>query len=96
MRIDRYTKATLTIIAIALLAIAYNQTIGTGRVAHAAGKFADVQFSGMPQGLTAIDTRTGDIWGYEQQGLGRGGMVEYIGRLTELGKPLVKDPSVKK
>lgn len=90
MKTDRYTKGILTVIAAGVLTIACNQaTSAPGSVAHAAGKFADVQFSGIPGGVVAVDTRTGDIWGYASSG-SLGDQVSYMGRIDELGKPLVK------
>jgi len=98
MRIDMYTKAILTLIACALLVIAGNTLTKPTRSVAAAesdnieaqiGGLTGVQFSYAANGgLLAVDTRTGDIWLY---GLGGelGYSVGHLGRIDELGKPLI-------
>lgn len=89
--VDRYTKIVLTIIAAALVTIACNQVSSApGATARAAGKLASVQFSGVPIGFIAVDTNSGDVWSYDNtHGQGIDG-VTHIGRIDEVGKPLVK------
>jgi len=94
MKTDRYTKAILTVIALALSVIAYNQAAGPGSVAHAAGKFSNVQFSGSPIGFIAVDADSGDVWSYDNtHGQGIDG-VTHIGRIAKLGEVPVKDAPV--
>jgi hypothetical protein len=84
MRIDLYTKAVLTIIAIMLSVIASNQLISP-RVASAQGSFAGVQFTG--PGGSFFDSRTGEIWVYALDD----GRPFYKRRITKLGQPLAKE-----
>src|SRR5579863_9260399 len=63
MRIDLYTKAVLTIIAIALAVIASNQFISPGG-ASAQGTFAGLQFSSAGGYSYFFDSRTGEVWSY--------------------------------
>jgi len=88
MRIDLYTKAILTLIACALLVIAGNALTTPTRSVAAAGGLTGVQFSYAMGSLLAVDTRTGDIWVYGLGGEG-GSRVDHLGRIGELGKPLV-------
>jgi len=88
MRIDFYTKAVLTLIALALLVIAGNSLINPKQNVAAAGKFSDVQFSYAMGGILAVDTRTGDIWDYGLGGEGGSG-VQLLGHIDEIGKPLI-------
>jgi hypothetical protein len=83
MRIDLYTKAVLTIIAIMLSVIASNQLVSP-LVASAQGSFAGVQYTGFPNSF--FDSRTGEIWEYYTAGEFQGKL-----RLTKLGQPLVKE-----
>ena len=84
MKPDIYTKAVLTVIAIMLAVIASNQYINPPATAHAqAGPFAGVQFfGGDGGGVTAVDTRTGEVWSYFSDGPIRSHM-----RITRLGQP---------
>jgi hypothetical protein len=63
MRIDLYTKAVLTIIAVMLAVIASNQLVSP-RIASAQGGFAGVQWNGS-DGF--FDSRTGEIWVYNTE-----------------------------
>jgi hypothetical protein len=85
MRIDLYTKAVLTIIAIALAVLASNQFISP-RVASAQGTFAGLQFSSAGGYSYFFDSRTGEIWSYS---IGDGKM-QAKRQLTKLGQPLVE------
>jgi hypothetical protein len=89
MRIDVYTKTILTLIALLLAVIALRPLIQPQSKALAAGKFSDVQFTLSFGGLYAVDTRNGDIWHYGMGG-DAGNVVERLGRIDELGKPLAK------
>lgn len=81
MRIDRYTKVVLTVIAIALTTIACNSLIHPSGVV-ADSPLAGVQASAGMGGILLFDTKTGQMWGYE------GKKAEYIGKITKLGEPL--------
>jgi hypothetical protein len=63
MKPDLYTKAVLTIIALALVLIACNQYVHPAITADAQGPFAGVQYSN----VVFFDSRTGDIWSYESR-----------------------------
>jgi hypothetical protein len=84
MRIDLYTKAVLTIIAIALAVIASNQIVSP-RVASAQGTFAGLQFTSGGGWSYFFDSRTGEIWSYS---IGDGKM-QAKRRLTKIGQPMV-------
>jgi len=84
MRIDLYTKAVLTIIAIALAVIASNQFISPGG-ASAQGTFAGLQFSSAGGYSYFFDSRTGEVWSYS---IGDGKM-QAMRQLTKLGQPMV-------
>ncbi len=88
MRIDLYTKAILTLIACALLVIAGNTLIQPTRSVASARGLTGGQFSYANGGLLAVDTRTSDIWVYGLGGDG-GYSVGHLGRIDELGKPLI-------
>jgi hypothetical protein len=84
MRIDLYTKAVLTVIALLLAAIVFKQYISPNAVALAQGPFAGVQYSSDRGGPTFFDTRTGEVWAYYIEGTVRN---KY--RVSKLGQPLV-------
>lgn len=90
MKLDRYSKLILTVITLMLTVIACKSVIQPGAAA-AEGPLAGVQFARNMVGFFAIDSKTGDVWGYfgqpDQKGLPN---VEYEGRFTELGKPLAR------
>ena len=85
MRIDLYTKTILTVIALALTLIACKSLVQPSDVA-AQGSLAGAQFIAVGRGFWAIDTRGGDIWEYPYTG----GDPTHIGKISQLGKPLVK------
>jgi hypothetical protein len=80
MRIDRYIKIVLTVIAIALTTIACSSLVHPSGVA-AEGPFAGVQASAGMGGILLFDTKTGQMWIYENK------RAEYAGRITKLGEP---------
>ncbi len=84
MRIDFYTKAVLTIIAITLSVIASNQLISP-RVANAQGSLAGLQFTGGGGWSYFFDSRTGEIWSYSIAD----GKMQAKRRLTKIGEPMV-------
>jgi hypothetical protein len=86
MRIDRYTKAVLTVIALLLTVIALRPYVSPDAVAQAQGTFTGVEFSAGPGGLNFFDTRSGEIWGYSSAGPFSDKL-----RLTRLGQPLIKE-----
>jgi hypothetical protein len=67
MRIDRYTKTILTIIAL-LLAVIVLKPLFQPQPAMAEGKYAGVQFSYSGGNHAFFDTRTGDVWEYGEDG----------------------------
>jgi hypothetical protein len=84
MRIDLYTKAVLTIIAVMLAVIAANQ-LASPRVASAQGPFTGVQFDAKANSF--FDSRTGEVWYYDS--VNGTGKLAFKERLTKLGQPLV-------
>jgi hypothetical protein len=61
MKPDIYSKAVLTIIALALVLIACNQYVHPATTASAQAQFAGVQYV---VDHVFFDTRTGEIWTY--------------------------------
>jgi hypothetical protein len=86
MQIDRYTKGVLTVIAVLLAVIALRPYVNPDAVAHAQGQFAGVEFSAGPGGLNFFDTKTGEIWGYNNAG-----PYKEKFRLTKVGGPLASE-----
>ena len=90
MRTDLYTKMILTVIAIALLTIACNYFVKPVAVS-AQGSLTGVQFFGFGTAIWAVDTHTGDIWAYAFDiDSGNPKPPEHVGKIVQLGKPLVK------
>ena len=92
MRADCYVKVCLTLIVLLLGIIAIRPLVQPDTVLAQSSKWSDLQFSTSTGILAFFDTRTGDVWGYTAT---RAGTLvefqpEYAGKLTELGKPLVK------
>ena len=81
MKIDLYTKAVLTGIAVLLTALA----LRPGTVVQAQGSFTGVQFAVTPVGYSFFDSRTGEVWEYN------GTALHTTYRVPKLGQPLVKD-----
>jgi hypothetical protein len=90
MKPDLYTKAVLTVIAIALAAIAVNQYANPKTAVQAQGTFAGVQYSNG----SFFDTRTGEVWVYNGCcGLGEGnGKFAGKMKLTKLGQSMSFTP----
>jgi disulfide bond formation protein DsbB len=91
MRTDTYIKAVLTVIAFLLLLIACNQYINPESKARAEGPFAGLQFSVTPTTIHLFDTRTGEIWVYNDEWNNdpSNGHLRRKYRLTKPGQPLV-------
>ncbi len=95
MRIDTYTKAVLTVIALLLAVIVFKPLIRPDTTATAQGSFAGVQMIG--PALTFFDTRTGEIWEYQgcyyDDDTAICGQLQPLQkyRLTKLGQPLVRE-----
>ena len=88
MRIDLYTKAVLTVIAVFLAVIALKLIVQPQPVA-AEGAFSGVQINFDENGgMEFFDTRTGDIWRYGSYGSSQ--PVWNHLKLTQLGGPLQK------
>jgi hypothetical protein len=85
MRVDVYTKVILTVIALALLAIACNSVVRPTTVS-ADSALSGVEFLAIGPGFMAIDTRSGDIWEYPYEP----GNPTHMGKITRLGQPLTK------
>jgi hypothetical protein len=86
MRVDWYTKSVLTVIAVLLGVIAVRPYVSPDTVAHAQGQFAGVEFSAGAGGLNFFDTKTGEIWGYNNAG-----PYKEKFRLTKVGGPLASE-----
>jgi hypothetical protein len=67
MRIDRYTKTILTLIAL-LLAVIVLKPIFQPQPAVADGRYSSVQFSYSGGNHAFFDTRSGDVWEYGDKG----------------------------
>jgi hypothetical protein len=85
MRVDLYTKAVLTIIALALVLVAGNHYVHPATTASAQGSFVGLQFADSG-GATFFDPRTGELFEYTARGGFDG---KY--RLTKLGQSMVKE-----
>jgi len=86
MRIDWYTKAVLTVIAVFLGVLALRPYFSPDAVAHAQGSLTGVQvWYGDVASPKFFDPRTGEVWGYS------GGKLESKSKLTGVGAALVKE-----
>lgn len=59
-------------------------------IAASGGKFDYVQNWSGGKGFVIFDSRTGDLWVYSGEALEGKKAPDYVGRLTELGKPFAK------
>jgi hypothetical protein len=80
MRIDRYTKMILTLIALLLATLAF-KPIFQPQPLMAAGGYTGIQFSYSGGNHAFFDSRSGDVWEYGDKGNFRN---HY--KVTELGK----------
>jgi hypothetical protein len=87
MKPDLYTRAVLTVIALALVLIACNQYVRPATTASAQGPFAAMQFTGDAHSFTLFDQRTGDIWTYFQAGPDMN-MILHHAKVSAPGKPV--------
>ena len=93
MKTDTFTKVTLAIIAISLFFIAFKPILHPSpAVASPSYKIDNIQYfgTGMYRNKNVIvlfDSRTGQVWAY---GINVEGEPSYLGKLTELGKPMVE------
>jgi hypothetical protein len=87
MKLDLYTKAILTVIALMLVVIACKTVIAPETTASAQGPFAGVQFTSDTGQMFFFDTRTGEGWEYNYKG-GRPEVWDKW-RVTKLGQPIV-------
>ena len=85
MRIDLYTKAILTIVAL-LLAVIVMKPILQPQSALAAGSFAGIQFGYSGGNHAFFDGSTGDVWEY-----GDNGQFRQHYKVHELGKDHDRD-----
>ncbi len=87
-----FRNGTLVLIALLLALLAVRPLVAVpapstqASLASLQPPFTSVQFSGSPRGFLAIDSRTGAVWSYENDG----SVCMYVGRITMLGKPLDK------
>lgn len=92
MKVDFYTKAILTLIAIFLGVLSLRPIIEPeGAFAGASDKFGNLAFASYEDHVLFFDRKTGDVFNYF---IGRS-IKPYFGRIVELGEPLVK-PKKKK
>lgn len=91
MKTDLYTKAVLTVIAFLLLLTACDRYINPPVAVQAEGPFAGVQFSIDHGDYQFFDTRTGDLWEYYagSSNYHLPPKWTYLGKVTQLGQPLV-------
>jgi len=87
MKIDKFTKVVLLVIAVFLGIVALKPLVQIETVSAYPGDFEYVKPIGMLMSIAFfLDTRNGDIWGYDLDE----GKIYYSGKLVKLGKPLVK------
>jgi hypothetical protein len=86
MRIDWYTKGVLTVIAVLLGVIALRPYVSPDAVAHAQGSFAGMQYGGGKFNPEFFDSRTGDMYDYEEGFF----KTPLHLRMTKPGAPLVE------
>jgi hypothetical protein len=86
MRTDLYTKAVLTVIALALALIALKPMISPAVAVQAQAPSANLQFLGGSD-VIVMDKQTGYLWVYRVSGGGGTEMLP-LGRFLGPGKPL--------
>lgn len=94
MKIDTFTKIILAVIAVSLVLIASKplpsqHTFAADLPGHKMDyiqSFGTTMY-GERNAVILFDSRTGDVWAY---GINVEGQPSFLGKLTELGKPLVK------
>jgi hypothetical protein len=84
MKPDLYTKVVLTVVALMLVLIACHHYADPSSKASAEGPFAGVQFSGVGYSFVLFDSRTGDVWYYDQ---GPREMLVHHTRVSAPGQP---------
>jgi hypothetical protein len=96
MHTDLWTKTVLALIAVFLGLIAVRPFFIGDPVQAGVADFDHVRYLGRfgignLSGNLLMDVRSGDIWGYGvgSHGGSTEGEVIYVGRLTQLGQPLV-------
>ena len=84
MKMDLYTKITLTIIALVLIGNLLKPVLSPSVVqAREEAKFSHLQYSINTEGVVVFfDTKTGNMWFYHDE------KPHAILKLNELGKPL--------
>ena len=100
MKIDSFIKVTLVMIAILLGIIVANDNLKSHEAnADPGASFDYVQvlcsscaFPGLPREghIILFDSRNGNIWAYSDEAMAGKATPSYCGKLTELGKPIVK------
>lgn len=93
MKVDRFVRAMLIIIAILLAVNCVTNPRLPAVDAQAQSKIMSWGLIGdmstRSNVLVLYDTSTGDVWGYREDSLLAGQPV-YIGKITQLGRPLSK------
>jgi hypothetical protein len=90
MKTNLYTKAVLTVIALALVMIACNEYVHPETTASAqSALLGGVLVTGGDGAYSFLDTRTGDLWTYGWSA-SEGDHYEwsYLGKITKMGQPL--------
>jgi hypothetical protein len=93
MKTDTFTKVTLAVIAVSLFLIAFKPLLHPSpAVASPTYKMDYIQSFGTAMYgnkniIVLFDSRTGQVWAY---GINVEGEPSYLGKLIELGKPIVK------
>ena len=101
MKFDSFLKVTLVMIAIFLGIIAANGYLKSHEaIASPGAKFDYIQIWAMGYSLPGLphdshiilfDTRNGNVWAYSDGAMVGKGTPSYIGKLAELGKPILKN-----
>jgi hypothetical protein len=84
MRIDRYSKVVLTVIAL-LLGLIVCRQYGSPETVAAQGSLIGVQMAVTPLGYTFFDTRSGEVWEYS------GANLHAKHRMIKLGQALAAE-----
>jgi len=100
MKFNSFIKVTLVMITFFLGIIVANGYLKSDEaIANPGGKFEYVQMWAMGYSLPGLpreahiilfDSRNGDVWAYSDTAMVGKGTPSYLGKLTELGKPIMK------
>jgi hypothetical protein len=98
MKFDSFVKVMLVLIVLFLGMIALKPIFETQSAsANPGGKYDyvriwgdDTNYAGAGRGWIFFDAKSGDIWRYDSDSIIGGKKPYYIGKLTELGEPIVR------